>query len=49
MKFNTIEDFKRSITTAWNAIDDNIINKLIDSMPKRIELVIKNSGDAIDY
>lgn len=33
----------------WRPIDQDTINKLIDSIPKRMELLIENKGDYISY
>ena len=46
---NTVEEFESSIQKVWDNIDNNIINKLIKSMPDRIELVIENKGGPINY
>lgn len=48
-KINTKDGLIKCIETKWNEIDDNIIKNLISSMPMRINEVIKNKGDYIDY
>jgi transposase len=46
---NTSEEFELSIRHELDNIDINIIKNVIKSMPKRIEEVIKNNGDHINY
>lgn len=46
---NDINDFEINIRNVWNSIDQDKINSLIDSMPKRIKLLIENNGDYINY
>ncbi|CAL6000806.1 DDE_superfamily endonuclease domain-containing protein [Hexamita inflata] len=41
--------FKEEVKRAWEQIPQDIINHLIDSMPKRLEEVIKQKGDATKY
>jgi len=48
-KFTTTEDFKNKIKDIWINIPYKIIYNLINSMPNRIDQVIKNNGDNIGY
>ena len=48
-KTNTKIEFINCIKSEWNDIKMEIINNLIDSMPNRIQKVINNKGDIIDY
>lgn len=45
----TSEEFIKSIEIIWKNISIETINNIIDSMPRRIEKVILNSGNYIDY
>jgi hypothetical protein len=42
------EDLFKSLETAWNNIDSSILERVVDSMPRRYELIIKSRGP-IDY
>ena len=42
-------DLQDLILHEWNSIDINIIQNLISSMPKRIEEVLRNSGQHCKY
>ena len=44
-----VNDFEKYIIEEWNKIDNEIIISLINSMPKRIALVIERNGDWIPY
>ena len=39
-----IEEFKEKLRAAWRAIDQTLINRLIDSMPRRLAAVKKARG-----
>ncbi|CAK9810894.1 Transposable element Tc1 transposase [Anthophora plagiata] len=41
--------FKQALLSIWNSIDENIINKLFESMPRRLEEVIRNKGYQTSY
>ncbi len=45
----TSANFKNIIIEEWNKIDQNIIAKIIRTMPERLEKIIKNKGDHLDY
>ncbi|KIH54896.1 hypothetical protein ANCDUO_14954 [Ancylostoma duodenale] len=47
--YNTIDDLKAAMLEAWDQIDDNTIQNLLESMPRRIFEVICNDGGPIDY
>lgn len=48
-EYDSVENLKNNIINEWNKLDNNIINNLINSMPKRLQQVIENNGDRIDY
>lgn len=48
-KHKTIAEFKSNIVKCWNEIKQEHINNIIDSMPKRIKLVLDNKGGSIKY
>lgn len=41
--------FKQALLSAWNSIDENVINKLFESMSKRLDEVIRNKGYQTSY
>jgi hypothetical protein len=43
------DDLFAALETAWYNIDRSILEKLVDSMPRRCALVIKSNGLPIDY
>jgi transposase len=43
------QEMKRIVQEMWDAFDDNQFNALIESMPARIEAVIKAKGGATKY
>jgi hypothetical protein len=47
--YDNNEQFIKSILEEWNNIDKQIIENTILSMKKRLQLVINNKGDHIDY
>jgi len=49
LELKTKKDLINSIKNELKKIDENIIQHLIDSMPNRINEVIKNKGDIINY
>jgi transposase len=48
-RVDTKEDFIKCIEDAWNSINQDTINKIIDSMSERIQEIINNKGDTINY
>lgn len=48
-QFESIQELKQCIQTYWSAIDQSLIDKLVDSMENRIFEVIKNQGNSIKY
>lgn len=49
IKTKTTEEFETCIKNSWNSIDMSIIKSVINSMPHRLEELIKNNGDYINY
>jgi transposase len=45
----TVGEFIKCIQNKWKEIDNEIIINIINSMPSRIQQVIENNGDSIDY
>ena len=45
----TKEELKTIIKKEWKKLDQELIKKTIESMPKRIEEVLKNDGKKCDY
>ena len=43
------ENLEEKIRSAWNSISPVVIHKLFESMPKRIEEVIRKKGKPIKY
>lgn len=43
------DDFFKRVQTAWNEVPPNIIQNLIESMPRRCKAVVKNKGFATKY
>jgi len=48
-QFTTIQDLKSAITRAWDEIDQNQLNALVDSMPTRIFELIRLNGSKTKY
>jgi hypothetical protein len=48
-RYNTIEEFNQDIINEWNSVSLEVIKAIVGSMRKRLELVIKNNGNHIDY
>lgn len=46
---STKEDLWNIILDEWNKIDKEIITRLYDSIPRRIQMIIKNKGSGIKY
>ena len=47
--YRNTDELKESILEAWEEIDLQTLQNLVDSMEDRLEKVIINRGDAIDY
>lgn len=48
-KFSNIRGLKDSLQEEWQKIDPNLTKKLVQSMPKRLQEVIKNKGYPTKY
>lgn len=48
-QYQSVNELKTAILTAWNNIPQEIIQNLINSMPNRIFQVIQCQGRATDY
>lgn len=46
-KFSTIQGMKKAVTAVWNDIDDELLNKLVDSVPDRLRRIVKAQGGSI--
>ena len=44
-----LEEFKNNIIECWNEIKKEHIDNTINSMPKRIQMVLTNKGKSINY
>ena len=45
----TFEQFKNQVISTFHSIPVETVNNLIRSMPKRIDMVIRNKGKGIKY
>ena len=45
----TFEQFKNRVISTFHSIPVKTVNNLIRSMPKRINMVIRNKGKGIKY
>ena len=45
----TVPDLVKAIQKAWNEIDEDILNKLVESLPNRLADVIKVKGGNTKY
>lgn len=43
-QFDTFEDLREAVETAWDHLDPNTLKNLVNSMQKRCERVIKSNG-----
>ena len=43
------DNLKRAIVEEWNEIPNNVSQKLVDSMPRRLTAVIKAKGGTTKY
>ena len=48
-KFKSLQDFRKSISETWKNIPQEVIDKHIDSIPRRLEAVIRAKGGNTDY
>jgi transposase len=48
-QYETKEQLKIAIENAWDRISSETLKNLINSMPKRMNLLIKSSGKPINY
>lgn len=47
--YKNVDDLKAAIYEAWEAMPQEYIDALIDSMPRRMHQVIELKGEALDY
>ena len=45
----TVPDLTKALKKAWNELDMNVINNLVESMPDRLTAVIKVKGKNTKY
>jgi hypothetical protein len=45
----TKEELTELVITAWEGIKMFVVNKLVDSMPERLEEMTRNEADPISY
>lgn len=43
------KELEVAIHLAWRSLPKNLAQKLVDSLPHRIQRVIEEQGDSIDY
>lgn len=48
-KFNTLDQLKVALLEAWNSIEPEVCQNLVNSMPKRLQAVLANKGFATKY
>ena len=48
-QYQTVAQLKLAVVEAWNELDMNIINRLIESVPNRLFQFIQRNGSATDY
>lgn len=48
-QYDMVQELKMAIQQAWERISTDQMSKLIKSMPKRVNMVIKSGGKAIKY
>ena len=49
MKHSTLDQLKDNIVTCWNNVTSEECHRLVHSMPRRIQAVIKAKGSATKY
>ena len=47
--YKNVDVLKDAVFDSWRRIPDSLIDKLIDSMPRRMQKVIEMKGKSIDY
>jgi transposase len=47
--YKNIEELKKAVFDSWARIPDDLLDKLVDSMPRRMRKVIEMKGKTIDY
>lgn len=47
--FRSFGTFQAGLINEWNGIGLKVLRSLIDSMPKRLELVLASNGERIEY
>lgn len=47
--YKNVQELKGAVFDSWKRIPDSLIDKLIDSMPRRMHKVIEMKGKSIDY
>ena len=48
-QFQTVAQLKMAVVEAWNELDMNLINRLVESVPNRLFQLIQRNGASIDY
>lgn len=48
-QFDTVRELRDAIIQEWAKLDENVLQKLIDSMPRRLQGVIMNKGGNTKY
>jgi transposase len=46
-KFTTRQGMKKAVAQIWNSIDEELLNKLIESIPDRLRRIVKAKGASI--
>ena len=48
-QYKTVAELKAAVIDAWNELDMNLINRLVESIPNRLFQLIQRNGAAIDH
>jgi transposase len=48
-QYQNTEELKDAILNAWANLDQNLLNNLVNSMPRRIFDIIQKNGNVINY
>lgn len=48
-QYNTVEEFKKAVLTSWAKLNDNFIENLYKSIPRRLLSVLDHRGDQTSY
>lgn len=48
-QFNTVKELRKSVQDEWDKLEPEMLRKLVDSMPNRLQQVIINKGGHIKY